>query len=131
MKRRIFSSSIVAAIILMVAVPTSLQAHVGVVSSVPAENSVVDTQPGSFQIVFTRAVRVTSLEIVQLSDEVVEDLEFSPVRQFAMKVTGALPAHSPGQYEIRWRALSKDMHVMTGKIHFTINKPNSAPTTGQ
>ena len=117
----------IVAIVLMAIMPTQLWAHVGVASSTPAENAVVDTQLGSFEILFTDVVRVTSLQIVQLSDDIVEDLTFEPVRKFATDVSGPLPPHSPGQYELRWRALSKDMHVMTGVIHFTIGMSGMQP----
>jgi methionine-rich copper-binding protein CopC len=33
------------------------------------------------------------------------------------------PALGPGSYELRYRVLSADSHIMSGSVHFTIAMP--------
>ncbi|MGH8221270.1 MAG: copper resistance CopC family protein [Steroidobacteraceae bacterium] len=100
------------------------QAHAHLRSAVPADGSVVSAPPSQVVLDFSEPARLTAAWI-QRSGGPKSKIERLP-RQSAASVAVPLPALSPGLYELSWRALSADGHIVPGRIHFTVTRPGAA-----
>jgi len=112
MIRRPFLS--VASLLFAVAV----YAHAHLEESTPAEKSVLAVFPESIVLNFSQAVRLTALSI-ERADGASEPIGPLPP-EAGTTLAVAAPALPAGEYVIAWRALSKDNHIMSGEIHFTV-----------
>lgn len=105
---------------------TQANAHTPVIGTSPKHGSILNQSPLSVEISFRDPVRLTSMRAVEAGERE-RKLEFSPIDTAAeFKVTD--PKLGPGRVEIRWKALSKDGHVISGSFLFTI-QPVAAKTT--
>jgi methionine-rich copper-binding protein CopC len=100
------------------------EAHAHLHSSMPANGSVVTAAPSEVVLDFSEAARLTAAWI-QKSGGAKQKLERLP-EQSAAKVAVPLPALTPGRYELSWRALSADGHIVPGHIRFTISHAGAA-----
>jgi methionine-rich copper-binding protein CopC len=101
-------------------------AHAHLHSAIPAEGSVMTAAPASIVLNFSEAARVTTAWITKDSEP---KQKLGPLpSQPAQKISIPLPQLAPGRYEVEWRVLSDDGHVMPGKLHFTLSP---GPTTSQ
>lgn len=100
------------------------QAHAHLRSAVPADGSVVSTSPPQAVLDFSEPARLTAAWI-QRSGAARKKIEPLPA-QSAASVAVPLPKLSPGLYELSWRALSADGHIVPGHIHFTVTPPDAA-----
>lgn len=99
------------------------QAHAHLRAAVPADGSVVSTSPAQAVLDFSEPARLTAVWI-QRSGAARRKIEALP-RQSAASVAVPLPKLSPGLYELSWRALSADGHIVPGHIHFTVTPPGA------
>jgi methionine-rich copper-binding protein CopC len=96
-------------------------AHAHLKRSEPADQSVVAEAPKNLTIAFNEAVTVTALTI-QKGDGKPQPL--GPLAKEAAKQQSyALPALAPGSYIVKWRAMSDDKHLMSGKLTFKVGTP--------
>lgn len=94
-------------------------AHAKLRSSVPANHAVLVEAPHSITLVFNEAAQLARLVLVTDAHEIA--LKVDAAAAPARSITVALPALSPGQYEVNWSALSPtDGHVMKGSLVFTL-----------
>jgi methionine-rich copper-binding protein CopC len=100
------------------------QAHAHLRSSVPADGSVLTAPPPQIVLDFSEPARLTTAWI-QRSGGPRRTVEPLP-QQSAASVALTVPALKPGQYELSWRALSADGHIVPGHIHFTVTSPGAA-----
>jgi methionine-rich copper-binding protein CopC len=100
-------------------------AHTTVIDTSPRTGSILEQSPPSIEINFRDPVRLTSVVAVE-SGKPERKLEFTPADSAAkFKVTD--PKLGPGRAEIRWKALSKDGHVISGSLILVI-QPATAKT---
>jgi methionine-rich copper-binding protein CopC len=96
-------------------------AHAHLKRSEPADQSVVAEAPKNLTVAFNEAVTITALTI-QKGDAKPQVL--GPLaKEAAKQTTVALPALTPGNYIVKWRAMSDDKHLMSGKILFKVGTP--------
>lgn len=100
------------------------QAHAHLRSSLPADGSVLSAPPAQVVLDFSEPARLTAAWI-QRSGGPRKKIEPLP-QQSAASVAVTVPALKPGQYELSWRALSADGHIVPGHIHFTVTPGSSA-----
>ena len=96
-------------------------AHAHLKRSEPADQSVNTTAPKQLTVAFNEAVTLTALTI-QKGDgkpQALGPLSKTPAKEQSY----ALPALEPGNYIVKWRALSDDKHLMNGKIGFKVGAP--------
>ena len=93
-------------------------AHTHLVKSVPAEGSTVAISPPSFVLTFTEPATLTALSL-QKAGEPARKLGPLP-RAAAAEISVPAPPLTAGKYMLSWRVLSKDGHVMPGKVRFTV-----------
>jgi copper resistance protein C len=104
---------------LLLAPPLAL-AHVHLVSSTPANGSVVANAPGTLQLKFSEAARVTALGIRRTGEAALQKLGPLP-NQAVTQLSIAAPALSPGAYVVTFRALDPgDGHISGGTFRFTV-----------
>jgi copper resistance protein C len=99
--------------------PVTAEAHSPLQSSTPAEGS-VGPAPSVFTLTFAHPARLTSLQVKDATGRT------SPVRGIAKTLAGshevAAPKLAPGRYELLFRALAEDGHVMSGAVEFTVSE---------
>jgi methionine-rich copper-binding protein CopC len=100
------------------------QAHAHLRGSVPADGSVLSAPPPQVVLDFSEPARLTAAWI-QRSGGPKQKLEPLP-QQSAASVAVTVPALKPGAYELSWRALSADGHIVPGHIHFTVTPAGAA-----
>ena len=93
-------------------------AHAHLQTSSPADHSVITTSPANLELTFSELAQLTSLSIRKDKEER-QSLKSLPATA-ALKMSVALPLLTPGNYEVVWRVLSDDGHVMAGVLHFTL-----------
>ncbi len=103
--------------VLMTSLAAGAHSHLHSVS--PAEGSKLTTSPPNVVLHFSEAVTVTAAWI-QSGKEPKQKLGSLPAKP-AEEITIPVPTLAPGSYEVTWRVLSDDGHIMPGKVHFTIS----------
>ncbi len=94
------------------------QAHAHLRSAVPADGSVIPVAPSQAVLQFSESARLTAAWI-RKNGGARKKLDSLP-QQSAARLAVPLPALSPGRYELAWRALSADGHIVPGHIRFTV-----------
>jgi methionine-rich copper-binding protein CopC len=104
--------------VLLFAVVGVAHAHAHLEHSQPAANSIVSIAPKNVVLTFNEAVQLTALTL-QRGDDKPQDLGPLP-KAVTKEITVPMPTLMPGNYIIKWRAVSDDNHVASGKVVFTI-----------
>jgi methionine-rich copper-binding protein CopC len=102
----------------LIAFGVTAHAHAHLQKSSPADHSVITTSPSNLELAFSELAQLTSLSI-QKDKEEKQNLTSLPTKA-AMKISMALPPLTPGTYQVIWRVLSDDGHMMAGVLHFTL-----------
>jgi len=110
----------VAAMLLAVLTPLATFAHSSLKRTEPTSGSVLSASPPSVVLEFGEEARLTSVVAVA-ADQSERKLAFAPAGS-ATSFTVAEPGLAPGRNEIRWKALSKDGHPVSGSIILVIKK---------
>ncbi|MFU8832895.1 MAG: copper resistance CopC family protein [Wenzhouxiangella sp.] len=106
---------------LLLTVTLSLAAHEAKLSSTPENGATIHGSPELIGIQFEGSMRITHFEVtgpegtVPLADEPGSD----PSEQYFVEPAEALEA---GLYQVRWRGLARDGHMMTGGFSFTVKE---------
>lgn len=107
--------------LVLVAGPAS--AHTELVSSEPAEGSVLDESPGVARLTFNEPVR-TAGDAAQLYDASGAQLE-ATARAIDTVVEVELPdVLADGSYVVSWRVISADGHPVAGALTFSVGAPS-------
>jgi copper resistance protein C len=93
-------------------------AHTKVESVSPPDGSVLEASPAVVEMRFHDAVSLTAVVVIQ-ADKIERTLIFTP-KGSANAFRLPDPQLAAGRNEIRWKALSKDGHVIGGSLHFEI-----------
>lgn len=102
---------------LATALPAS--AHDELVSSTPEAGTVYETAPAEVKLTFSDDVIPVGTAVVVV-DHHGEEIEVGETTVSGTDVTAALPADLAGEYQVRWRAVSSDGHVIDGTIDFGV-----------
>ena len=94
-------------------------AHSPLISSSPADGDVLAASPQAINMKFRGTARLVRLALTGAqSGEVTLSEEHLMVEKH--RHTVALPAIAADEYEVRWRALSADGHLVKGSFSFTV-----------
>lgn len=106
------------------------RAHNSYDSSTPADNDVLAVSPTEWIVTFTNDVPLdsASAEIIS-ADGVRSDLGPALPGPQANIVRFALPADLTGTSGLRWKLVSDDGHVVSGRVSFTVDSTATAATT--
>lgn len=93
-------------------------AHTTMLSSSPPSGATLEQSPPLIEIRFHAAVSLTSVVVVD-AGKAERRIEFTP-HGAATAFQLPNPELAPGKNEIKWTALSKDGHVVTGTLVYEI-----------
>lgn len=98
--------------------PTAI-AHTKVQSATLADGGVYQTMPDVFDLVFAQKV---GLATFSLKDSEGQDVvvDFTPPKSRETRFSIPMPKLLSGQYEMTWRAISNDGHVVNGGLRFSV-----------
>lgn len=106
------------------------RAHNAYDTSTPADGEVLAAAPTEWTITFTKDVPLNSAsaEIIT-ADGVRTDLGPAQAGPQANIIRFALPAALSGPVGLRWKLVSDDGHVVSGRVAFTVNSTGTDLTT--
>jgi methionine-rich copper-binding protein CopC len=108
-------------LLLVIMMPLSALSHTEIAFLSPENGSILSEAPNEIYIVYHYPVMITKLEMFK-SDQDNENIQLS--KNFLMQSSDAhqikLPSLKMGEYEIDWRALSEDGHMIKGTFSFKI-----------
>ncbi|MYL24330.1 copper resistance protein CopC [Halomonas alkaliantarctica] len=104
---------------LLLALSTSVLAHEGRTDTSPEDGATVQGSPAKIGIAFNGEMRLTQFEVLGPNGSI--DLEEQPggelVEDYFVTPEEALSA---GDYQVRWRGLSRDGHMMSDGFSFSV-----------
>ncbi|RNC95950.1 MAG: copper resistance protein CopC [Oricola sp.] len=112
--------SIVALAALLLAATPALS-HSEMNMTEPADGATLDAVPETIQLKFTAPARVMKVEMMH-TNGAASHTKAIEIPTFAMVDAISLTPEfmGAGRYEVNWRALGEDGHVMTGSFSFTV-----------
>lgn len=112
----------------LTAAPAAL-AHDELVSSTPADGTVLAEAPAELELVFSSELMDIGNKVIVADAAGTNLVESEPVLNRETLVQ-ALPALGNGVYQVNWRAVSSDGHPITGTFSFTVDAPVPATPEG-
>lgn len=94
-------------------------AHTKVQSATLEDGGIYLTLPDVFDLVFVQEVGLATFSIKDSEGRNI-DVDFTPPKSRETKFSIPMPELTSGQYEMSWRAVSKDGHVVKGSLSFTV-----------
>lgn len=116
---KIIKTALLAAALLS---PLSAWAHAILVKSQPAKDETVKESPKQIDLWFNDAVRseYKALAVIDSSGKRVDNHDVEQGLTDGSHIYATVPNLAPGTYTVRYRVVSEDTHIVTGKFQFTI-----------
>ena len=107
--------------VLLLGLSLSLAAHEAKLSSTPENGSTIQGSPDKIGIEFDGQMRITQFEVTGPDGQVAvtDEPGNEPAQQYFVKPAEALGS---GLYQVRWRGLARDGHMMSGGFSFTVER---------
>lgn len=99
-------------------------AHSQLTSSTPADKALLASAPKEVVLHFSEPVRVTALSVMPSGGQR-QNLAGIPA-EFLKDFTIPAPRLGEGKYDVSWRALAPDSHIMTGTFTFSVGATDPA-----
>ena len=95
-------------------------AHSPLKSIVPKDGIVLNESPAEIKIYFKSSAKLlkATLQKVEGSEVI---LSKEPLMKNSKNHNISLPTLEPGKYNFKWRAMSKDGHIIKGKSNFKLD----------
>jgi copper resistance protein C len=117
-QERFMKAAFKSVLYLLALAPLVAWSHTSVSDSTPKSGSELTESPATIEISFHDGAKLTSLAVVG-ADKQERKLAFvASDKPNTFRVND--PKLAPGLNEIQWKALSKDGHVASGKLTYTI-----------
>ena len=94
-------------------------AHTKVQSASIEDGGIYQTMPDVFDLVFAQEVGLATFSIKDSYGRNV-NVDFIPPKSRETKFSIPMPKLVSGLYEMSWRAVSKDGHIVKGSLSFTV-----------
>jgi methionine-rich copper-binding protein CopC len=101
--------------------PLAAAAHAHLKQSQPAEGAVI-AAPAQFTLSFSESAQLTALSLKKAGQSPAQELGPLPAAA-GERLSVPAPRLDPGSYELRYRVISADGHIMAGSVHFTVTAP--------
>lgn len=98
---------------------TVAHAHSPLSSTNPQEGAVLAIAPMELSLTYAKGIRLTRVHLVD-SEESAIDLDLSEYGSFQTDFLLTLPVIESGQYQIEWRGLGEDGHILNGSFGFVV-----------
>lgn len=102
--------------------PFSAWAHAILVKSQPAKDETVTEAPKQVDLWFNDAVRseYKALAVIDESGKRVDNHDVEQSLTDGSHIHASVSNLAPGTYTVRYRVVSEDTHIVTGKFQFTV-----------
>lgn len=102
--------------------PMTVTAHAILVRSSPAKDETVTQAPKQIDLWFNDAVRseYKALAVIDSSGKRVDNHDVEQSLTDGSNIHATLQNLAPGTYTVRYRVVSEDTHIVTGKFEFTL-----------
>lgn len=102
--------------------PLSAWAHAILVKSQPAKDETVTQAPKQVDLWFNDAVRseYKALAVIDSSGKRVDNHDVEQSLTDGSHIHATVSNLVPGTYTVRYRVVSEDTHIVTGKFEFTV-----------
>ena len=94
-------------------------AHSKMDETMPADGATLDVVPQELVLRFEQAIRLVTVKIIH-ADEHSEPLKLDEQAGFGTEFKLPMTSMGTGRYEVEWRGLGEDGHVMTGRFGFDV-----------
>lgn len=97
-------------------------AHAILVKSQPAKDETVEESPKQIDLWFNDAVRseYKALAVIDSNGKRVDNHDVEQSLTDGSNIHATVPNLVPGKYNVRYRVVSEDTHIVTGKFEFTV-----------
>lgn len=114
------------AFISMLTVPSIAFSHAVMVESVPEKDSVITKSPRQVDVWFNEHVRSAhkALAVINSAGERVDNKDIRQEVFDPSHIYITTPQLPPDTYTVRYRVMSADTHIISGRFNFTIEEPN-------
>jgi len=108
-------------------------AHAIMVKSAPEVDSTLSDRPRQVDIWFNENIgsAYLSLAIINSKGERVDNKDFRQARLDPSHIYVTTPPLSPDTYTVRYRVMSADTHIITGRFNFTVQAVGENIDTSQ
>lgn len=112
-------------LILGLLLPLPLFAHAILVRSTPAKDSVVTESPKQIDVWFNDKVgsEYKALAVIDAAGKRMDNKDVAQDSSDESHLYATLQPLVPGTYTVRYRVVSIDTHIITGKFQFTVKAP--------
>lgn len=102
--------------------PVSAFAHAILVRSQPAKDETISVAPKQIDLWFNDAVRseYKALAVIDSSGKRVDNHDVEQTLTDGSHIHATVGNLAPGTYTVRYRVVSEDTHIVTGKFEFTL-----------
>jgi methionine-rich copper-binding protein CopC len=102
--------------------PIPVFAHAILVKSQPAKDETVQESPKRIDLWFNDAVRseYKALAVIDSTGKRVDNHDVEQTLTDGSNIHASVPNLTPGVYTVRYRVVSEDTHIVTGKFEFTV-----------
>jgi methionine-rich copper-binding protein CopC len=119
---------IVLAVIALMLVPVSANAHAGLVSATPAANSEVNVMPLSIALTFTEdllTIGDKEVNTISLTNPEGDQISLGDIAVAGPLLTAAIPEaeYPSGAYTVEYKIVSADGHQLSDSYSFSLNGP--------
>ena len=115
--KSVFLHFLVVSILVFSLLSAPILAHTTLLSSEPANGSVIQKPINDISLSFAGKIRLTQVS-VQLDGLNVGDLDLSQQKKFSKQFLLPFAFTQYGHFQITWRGLGQDGHVLTGTFEF-------------
>ena len=112
-------------IIILTILPALAFAHSPLKSVDPIDKAVLTEAPTEYKMIFKSPAKLIKFEILKQAEEKDKKplplkLNHKPSKLWYESHVVKLPKISTGSYEVRWRAMGEDGHVLKGTLNFEV-----------
>ena len=112
-------------IFILTMLPTLAFAHSPLKSVDPIDKAVLTEAPTEYKMIFKSPAKLIKFEILKQAEEKDKKplplkLNHKPSKLWYESHVVKLPKISNGSYEVRWRAMGEDGHVLKGTLNFEV-----------
>lgn len=107
------------AALLLMAAPASAHTEMGMTE--PADGAILDAVPEALELKLMAPARLMKVEMIHSSGDANHTIAIDIPTSEIVETIRLMPDFmGAGAYEVQWRALSVDGHVMAGTLSFTV-----------
>ena len=112
-------------VIILTMLPALALAHSPLKSVDPIDKAVLTEAPTEYKMIFKSPAKLIKFEILKQAEEKDKKpsllkLNYKPSKLWYETHVVKLPKISNGSYEVRWRAMGEDGHVLKGTLNFKV-----------